>query len=68
VNHELARLQQTERWIAWVRLLSVPVAVVEVGSCIARSIAEAHGGTLDLRADPGAGATFTVRLPVPGSA
>jgi two-component system OmpR family sensor kinase len=39
-----------------------------LGLFIARSIAEAHGGTLDLRSDPGAGATFTVRLPVSGSA
>jgi signal transduction histidine kinase len=38
-----------------------------LGLFIARSIAEAHGGTLDVRSDPGAGATFTVRLPVAGS-
>jgi signal transduction histidine kinase len=37
-----------------------------LGLFIARSIAEAHGGTLDVRSDPGAGATFTVRLPVAG--
>jgi K+-sensing histidine kinase KdpD len=35
-----------------------------LGLFIARSIAEAHDGTLDLRSDAGAGATFTVRLPV----
>jgi signal transduction histidine kinase/uncharacterized membrane protein YeaQ/YmgE (transglycosylase-associated protein family) len=38
-----------------------------LGLFIARSIAEAHGGTLDVRSEPGAGATFTVRLPVSGS-
>jgi signal transduction histidine kinase len=35
-----------------------------LGLFIARSIAEAHGGTLDVRSDPGSGATFTIRLPV----
>lgn len=31
VKHELTRLRQTERWIAWVRIVAVPFAVVEVG-------------------------------------
>ena len=35
-----------------------------LGLYIARSIAEAHGGTLDVESDSGAGATFTVRLPL----
>jgi signal transduction histidine kinase len=35
-----------------------------LGLFIARSIAEAHGGALDVSSAPGAGATFTLRLPV----
>jgi signal transduction histidine kinase len=35
-----------------------------LGLFIARSIAEAHGGTLDVLSEPGRGATFTFRLPV----
>jgi signal transduction histidine kinase len=35
-----------------------------LGLFIARSIAEAHGGSLDVRSEPGAGATFTFRVPV----
>lgn len=34
-----------------------------LGLFIARSIAEAHGGTIDLSSAPGRGATFSVRLP-----
>jgi signal transduction histidine kinase len=36
-----------------------------LGLFIARSIAEAHGGSLEVESEPGAGATFTVRLPTP---
>ncbi len=35
-----------------------------LGLFIARSIAEAHGGTVDVRSTPGEGATFTLMLPV----
>ena len=31
MSAELERLRETERWIAWVRLASVPFAIVEVG-------------------------------------
>jgi signal transduction histidine kinase len=36
-----------------------------LGLFIARSIAEAHGGTLDVQSIPDHGATFTLTLPVP---
>jgi signal transduction histidine kinase len=35
-----------------------------LGLFIARSIAEAHGGRLDVRSAPGRGATFTLELPL----
>jgi signal transduction histidine kinase len=37
-----------------------------LGLFIARSIAEAHGGTLDVRSGPAAGATFVLTLPIGG--
>jgi signal transduction histidine kinase len=35
-----------------------------LGLPLARQIVHAHGGTIDVESQPGAGATFTVRLPV----
>ena len=35
-----------------------------LGLYIARSIAEAHGGTLDVSSAPGLGSTFTLSVPV----
>jgi two-component system, OmpR family, sensor kinase len=37
-----------------------------LGLSIVRAIAEAHGGTVELRSSPGAGATFVLVLPVDG--
>jgi signal transduction histidine kinase len=38
-----------------------------LGLFIARSIAEAHGGTVDVRSVPGEGSTFTLVLPAHAS-
>ncbi|MCB1029417.1 MAG: sensor histidine kinase, partial [Microthrixaceae bacterium] len=35
-----------------------------LGLAIARSLVEAHGGTLELRTSPGAGATFVATIPL----
>jgi signal transduction histidine kinase len=36
-----------------------------LGLAIVRAIAEAHGGRVELRSSPGAGATFTIVIPTP---
>jgi signal transduction histidine kinase len=41
-----------------------PVPGAGLGLFIARSIAEAHGGSIEVDSDKGAGSTFTLRLPV----
>jgi len=35
-----------------------------LGLCIAKTVAEAHGGAIEVQSAPGAGSTFTVRLPL----
>jgi signal transduction histidine kinase len=35
-----------------------------VGLAIVRELTEAMGGRVDVRSEPGAGSTFTVRLPL----
>lgn len=39
-----------------------------VGLWLARSLVEAHGGSIDVRSSPGRGSTFTVRLPFDAAA
>jgi signal transduction histidine kinase len=39
---------------------------VGLGLAIVRAIAEAHGGSVGVRSEPGRGATFELRLPLPG--
>jgi heavy metal sensor kinase len=54
------------------RFYRVPEAVSQgaegsgLGLCIARSIAAAHGGRLQVDSTPGGGSTFTLLLPLPG--
>ena len=43
-----------------------PLEGAGLGLAIVRAIAEAHGGRAELASQPGAGATFTVVVPVSG--
>jgi hypothetical protein len=67
--NELARLRGRERWIAWVRLLGIPFAVVEVG-VVSRGYPPRYEvwawvvTAVGLSSDSGTGTTFTVRLPI----
>jgi PAS domain S-box-containing protein len=51
--------QRFERAVA-----SRSITGLGLGLHISRQIAERHGGTLDVESEPGAGARFTLRLPV----
>ncbi|HZD16837.1 MAG TPA: HAMP domain-containing sensor histidine kinase, partial [Actinomycetota bacterium] len=38
-----------------------------IGLTVAQELARAHGGGIEVRSEPGRGATFTVRLPLASS-
>jgi signal transduction histidine kinase len=38
-----------------------------IGLAVAKKIIDSHQGVIDVESDPGAGATFSVKLPYPGS-
>jgi heavy metal sensor kinase len=62
-------MTQADREIVFARLQrgsAAPAAGegLGVGLALAREIARAHGGTIDVESEPGAGSTFIVRLPL----
>jgi signal transduction histidine kinase len=64
-------LSQEEQAQIFQRFYRAPEAISQgeegsgLGLCIARSIAEAHGGHLQVDSTPGRGSTFILCLPLP---
>jgi signal transduction histidine kinase len=65
------RLREVELWIAWVRSARPGRSAAGLGAnpgsglglFIARSIAEAHGGSLEVDSGPDRGSRLTLELP-----